>query len=79
MKNETLISPREDLENIIAAIMEAESLPRTAAIAGAQVYALAEARDIAERADFYDKQGFSGTADRLRAIAREYRTVSANL
>ncbi len=71
-----LITPLEHIEQITRAIMESENLPREAAIAGAQRFAMDEANDHAERAKWHAANGRYSFADTLNGIAREYRHLA---
>ncbi len=72
-------TPKEDIELVAVAIMATENLPRSAAIAGAQRYALDEALDLESRAEFYAEREMWTVADKLRALAREYRDASVSI
>jgi hypothetical protein len=63
-----ILTPAESIEQVIASIMETENLPREAAAAGAQRYAMDEANDLADRAKEH--------ADKLNGLAREYRNLA---
>jgi hypothetical protein len=70
------LTPAESIEKVIASIMETENLPREAAAAGAQRYAMDEANDLADRAKEHAAAGRYDFSDKLNGLAREYRNLA---